>query len=241
MKKWIAMLLALALLACGAGIAEEAVEVSDKAAIEAALNLDNMDQEWTYSEETDAWTLSVVTAVTKPVVESEEGVSVCVPGAYVTGIDTDGDGAADVTAEAASGAVKGGLVIDWDARITSENGQVYTAATAPVILNTGAAGYGNSTSTPAAATYAAQGYVNVSCGNRGKQDSYTDANGNVIGYGIDENQVTDAIRFGVSLNGGFGIEWQIVPAIRWNLEQTVNIGLPSLSTWMCKTGLAYCF
>ena len=70
---------------------------------------------------------------------------------------------------------------------------------------------------------------------------HTDANGNVIGYGIDENQVTDAIRVGVSLNGGFGIEWQIVPAIRWNLEQTVNIGLPSLSTWMCKTGLAYCF
>ncbi len=205
MKKWIAMLLALALLACGAGIAEEAVEVSDKAAIEAALNLDNMDQEWTYSEETDAWTLSVVTAVTKPVVESEEGVSVCVPGAYVTGIDTDGDGAADVTAEAASGAVKGGLVIDWDARITSENGQVYTAATAPVILNTGAAGYGNSTSTPAAATYAAQGYVNVSCGNRGKQDSYVDENGNTVYTGdapsclADQKAATRFVKYNILL------------------------------------------
>ena len=101
MKRWIAMLLALALMGCGAGIAEEAVAASDKAAIEAALDLDNMDQEWTYSEESDAWTLSVVTAVTKPVIESEEGVSVCVPGAYVAGIDADGDGEADVTAESA--------------------------------------------------------------------------------------------------------------------------------------------
>lgn len=70
---------------------------------------------------------------------------------------------------------------------------------------------------------------------------HTDANGNVLGYGIDEDDVDDYTRFGVSLNAGFGIEWQIVPAIRWNLEQTVNWGLPSLSTWMCKTGLVYCF
>lgn len=70
---------------------------------------------------------------------------------------------------------------------------------------------------------------------------HTDANGNSIGYGIDEDHVTEAMRFGVSLNGGFGIEWQIVPALRWNLEQTVNIGIPSLTTWMCKTGLAFCF
>ena len=179
MKKWISMLLVLAMIACGTGYAQEA-ETSDKAAIEAALNLKNMDQEWTYSAEADAWTLSVVTAVTKPVIESEEGVSVCVPGAYVAGIDADGDGEADVTAESADGAVKGSLVIDYDAQITSENGQVYTAATAPVILNTGAAGYGNSTSTPAASTYAAQGYVNVACGNRGKQDSYVDADGNTV-------------------------------------------------------------
>ena len=204
MKKWIAMLLTLALLACGAGWAEEA-EASDKAAIEAALDLRNMDQAWTYSEESDAWTLSVVTAVTKPVIESEEGVSVCVPGAYVEGIDTDGDGAANVTGETADGAVAGSLVIDWDAEVTSENGQVYTAATAPVILNTGAAGYGNSTSTPAAATYAAQGYVNVACGNRGKQDSYADADGNTVYTGdapsclADQKAATRFVKYNILL------------------------------------------
>ncbi len=182
MKRAFAWFMALALLAgCFGGLAEAAAfEVSDREAIEAALNLKNMGQEWTYSAESDAWTLSVVTAVTKPVIESEEGVSVCVPGAYVTGIDTDGDGAADVTAETASGAVAGALVIDYEAEVTSENGQVYTADTAPVILNTGAAGYGNSTSTAAAATYAAQGYVNVACGNRGKQDSYVDESGDTV-------------------------------------------------------------
>ena len=184
MKKLFAILTALALLAASFGCFAEAADASkpsDKAAIEAALNLaNNPDQEWTYSAESDAWTLSVVTAVTKPVIESEEGVSVCVPGAYVTGIDTDGDGAADMTAETASGAVKGGLVIDYEAEVTSTHGQTYTAATAPVILNTGAAGYGNSTSTAAAATYAAEGYINVSCGNRGKQDSYTDENGETV-------------------------------------------------------------
>ncbi len=70
----------------------------------------------------------------------QQGCSVAVPGAYVTGIDTDGDGTADVTAEDGTDAVKGSLVIDYDAQVTSENGQVYTAATAPIILNTGAAG-----------------------------------------------------------------------------------------------------
>ena len=182
MKKALMWLVSLALLAgCLGGLAEEeAFEVSDRAAIEAALDLRNMGQEWTYSAGDDAWTLSVVTAVTRPVIESEEGVSVCVPGAYVLGIDTDYDGAADVTAADASGAVAGGLVIDYEAEITSQNGQVYTADSAPVILNTGAAGYGNSTSTAAAATYAAQGYINVACGNRGKQDSYVDAGGNTV-------------------------------------------------------------
>ena len=167
MKKLLAAMLALALLGlCCAGFAEEPAAL-DKAAIEAALNLaNNPDQEWTYSADSDAWTLSVVTAVANPVIESEEGVSVCVPGAYVKGIDTDGDGEADVTAEDAAGAVKGGLVIDYEAEITSANGQTYTAATAPCILNTGAAGYGNSSNTAAAATYAAEGYINVACGNR---------------------------------------------------------------------------
>ena len=111
LKKWMAMAIALALALSGACLADETAGASDRATIEAALNLKNMDQEWTYSADSDAWTLSVVTAVTRPVIADEEGVSVCVPGAYVTGIDTDGDGAADVTAEGADGAAGSALAV----------------------------------------------------------------------------------------------------------------------------------
>ena len=205
LKKWMAMAIALALVLSTACLADEAAGASDKAAIEAALDLKNMDQEWTYSADSDTWTLSVVTAVTRPVIEDEEGVSVCVPGAYVTGIDTDGDGAADVTAEGADGAVKGALVIDYAAEITSTGGQTYTAATAPVILNTGAAGYGNSSSTPAAATYAAEGYINVACGNRGKQDSFTNEAGETVYTGdapsclVDQKAATRFVKYNILL------------------------------------------
>ena len=112
-------------------------ESGDKEAIEAALDLRNIGATWTYSENADAWTMSPVTAVTNAELPDYQGVSVCVPGAYVKGIDTDGDGVADVT----SGSASGSLVIDYDATVTSTNGQIYTAATAPVIVNTGAAGY----------------------------------------------------------------------------------------------------
>ena len=103
MKKLFALLLALALTAVScACFAEETDAASDKEAIEAALDLANdPDQEWTYKSGADAWVLSVVIAVTDPVIENEEGVSVCVPGAYVKGIDTDGDGEADMTAATA--------------------------------------------------------------------------------------------------------------------------------------------
>lgn len=208
MKKRIfalALALILALGAC-AGLAETEAETSDKAAIEAALNLkNNPDQAWTYSAGSDAWTLSVVMAVANPVIEGEEGVSVCVPGAYVAGIDTDGDGAADVTADTAEETVAGSLVIDWDAEITSTNGQTYTAATAPVILNTGAAGYGNAGNTAAAATYAAEGYINVACGNRGKQDSYTDENGDTVYTGdapsclVDQKAAARYVKYNILL------------------------------------------
>ena len=206
MKRIVALLAALAVFAtCCVSVAEDA-EATEKAAIEQALNLkNNPDQEWSYSAEADAWTLSVVTAVTRPVIESEEGVSVCVPGAYVTGIDTDGNGTADVTAIDVEGAVKGSLVIDYEAEVTSTNGQTYTAATAPVILNTGAAGYGNSTSTAAASTYAAEGYINVACGNRGKQDSYTDENGETVYTGdapsclADQKAATRYVKYNILL------------------------------------------
>ena len=97
--------------------------VSDQEYIEETLNLaNNEDQEWTYDADADAWILSIVSAVAYPEIEDEQGVSVCVPGAYIKGIDTDGDGEADVTADSYSDAVKGSLVIDYDAEVTSSNG-----------------------------------------------------------------------------------------------------------------------
>ena len=60
LKKWMAMAIALALVLSTACLADEAAGASDKTAIEAALDLKNMDQEWTYSADSDAWTLSVV-------------------------------------------------------------------------------------------------------------------------------------------------------------------------------------
>lgn len=102
--------------------------------------------------------MSIVSAVAYPELPDQQGVSVCVPGAYVTGIDTDGDGTSDVTGTGAGEeAVSGSLVIDYEAEITSTNGQTNTATTAPVILNTGAASYGSQNNSLASTTYAAGG------------------------------------------------------------------------------------
>lgn len=215
MKKAISLLLAVCmamiLAACGAKSGEtagtEKSEMSEEqAGIEEALDLsNNADQEWTFDSGSDAWTLSIVSAVTNPEIPDEQGVSVCVPGAYVNGIDTDGDGSADVTAADASGTVSGGLVIDYDAEVTSTNGQVYTAATAPVIVNTGAAGYSSQSNQTASSTYAAEGYINVACGNRGKQDSVTDNSGNTIYTGdapcclVDQKNAVRFVKYNILL------------------------------------------
>lgn len=222
MKKWIAAVLAIAaalsLAACGsgknAGSGEEAAGgalqtaavTSDREYIESVLNLANNEaQEWSYAEEADAWVLSVVSAVAYPEIEEQQGVSVCVPGAYITGIDTDGDGTADVAADTYTQAVKGSLVIDYDAEVISTNGQTYTAATAPVILNTGAAGYGSSVNTTAAVTYAGEGYINVACGNRGKQDTASDADGNTYYTGdapsclVDQKNAARFVKYNILL------------------------------------------
>lgn len=174
--------------------------------IEETLNLaNNEEQEWTYDEDSDSWTLSIVSAVVYPVIEDQQGVSVNVPGAYVTGIDTNKDGKADITADNYTTSVKGSLVIDYKATITSPNGQTYTAATAPVILNTGAAGYGSSTNTLAASSYASSGYINVSCGNRGKQSVATDANGEEYYTGdapdclVDQKNATRFVKYNILL------------------------------------------
>ncbi|MCD7867378.1 MAG: hypothetical protein LUG62_04100 [Clostridiales bacterium] len=165
-------------------VQEEAADDTEETAsgkeyIESVLNLaNNEEQEWTYDSSSDSWTLSVVCAVAYPELPDQQGVSVNVPGAYVTGIDTDGDGTADLTAEDGTEGISGSLVIDYEAQVTSTNGQVYTAATAPVILNTGAAGYSSQSNQLASSTYAGEGYINVACGNRGKQDTVTDEDGN---------------------------------------------------------------
>ncbi|MCR5666569.1 MAG: hypothetical protein K6G01_07035 [Eubacterium sp.] len=184
-----------------------ATSEEDQEYIEETLNLaNNESQEWTYSSDADAWTLSIVSAVAYPEIEDEQGVSVCVPGAYVKGIDSDGDGTEDVTAsDAGSDAVQGSLVIDYDAEITSTNGQTYTAETAPVILNTGAAGYSSSTNTEAATTYAEEGYINVACGNRGKQDTAEDEDGNTYYTGdapcclVDQKNATRYVKYNILL------------------------------------------
>lgn len=211
MKRVIALLLSTAMLmgvcACASN-AEQAhtngseTVTSIKAYIEETLNLaNNADQEWTYNESADAWVLSVVSAVAYPELPNQQGVSVCVPGAYVTGIDTDQDGVADTF----SGTVKGSLVIDYDAEITSTNGQVYTAVTAPVIINTGAAGYGSQNNSAASTSHAADGYINVSCGNRGKQDTATDENGNTYYTGdapsclVDQKAAARYVKYNILL------------------------------------------
>ena len=181
-------------------------DAEQAAYIEETLNLaNNEEQEWSYASEADAWVLSVVSAVAYPELPDQQGVSVCVPGAYVSGIDTDGDGTEDVTADTYMDAVSGSLVIDYDAEVTSTNGQVYTAATAPVILNTGAAGYSSSTNTLAATTYAAEGYINVACGNRGKQDTAEDESGETYYTGdapsclVDQKNAARYVKYNILL------------------------------------------
>ncbi len=172
-------------------------KTEEMTAIEDALNLANMNAEWTYSEDADAWTLSVVTAVLNPEIEDEQGVSVCVPGAYVKGVDTDADGEADAT----SGTVNGNLVIDYDASITNANGQTYTASTAPVIINTGAAGYSEQTNQTAGSTYASYGYINVACGNRGKQSQLSDGTytGDAPSCLVDQKNAVRFVKYNILL------------------------------------------
>ena len=204
-KTVLSFLLAGSLACSGAAYGQEATEYTastsaeEQAYIEETLNLANNEEvTWTYMEDADAWVMSIVSAVAYPELPDQQGVSVCVPGAYVAGIDTDEDGNADITTQDYSDAVHGSLVIDYEAQVTSTNGQIYTASTAPLILNTGAAGYGSSTNTLAGTTYAADGYINITCGNRGKQDTAQDESGNSYYTGDAPSCLTDqkaAARF----------------------------------------------
>ncbi len=180
---------------------------SEKETIESLLDLsNNADQEWSYDATNDAWVLTVVSAVAYPELPDQEGVSVATPGAYVTGIDTNGDSTADVTAQSYTGAVKGSLVIDYTATVTSTNGQTYTASTAPVILTTGAAGYGSANNSKASTSYAVDGYISIACGNRGKQDTVTDTDGNILYYTgdapsclVDQKAATRYVKYNILL------------------------------------------
>lgn len=177
----------------------EVTSDEERADIEAALDLaQNENTEWTYDSDHDAWVLSVVSAVTNPEVPDEQGVSVAVPGAYVRGIDTDGDGKADVTSDSVSSAVTGNLVINKKGTITSENGQIYTAATAPVLVNCGGTGYSQTQNSTATTEYARDGYVSMTMGNRGKTSTVTDSDGNTTYTGESPKSLVDqknAIRF----------------------------------------------
>ncbi len=203
LKKVTAVLTALALCvgftACSSKTDSTEAEQLDKATIEETLNIaNNTELTWSYSSGNDAWVMSIVSAVANPELEDYQGVSVAVPGAYVTGIDTDGDGQADVTADSYSDEINGTLVIDNEATVTSENGQVYTAATAPVIINTGAAGYSAQENQTASSSNCKNGYINVACGNRGKQSTATDEDGNTYYTGDAPDCLVDqknAIRF----------------------------------------------
>lgn len=200
----LSVLMAAVLCVCGVSANASGTETTviteesgDKEAIESALDLRNIGADWTYSENANAWTMSSVTAVTNAELPDYQGVSVCVPGAYVKGIDTDGDGEEDVT----SGTAAGNLVIDCDATVTSTNGRIYTAATAPVIINTGAAGYSAQSNQTAGTTYAAEGYINVACGNRGKQSTLSDGayTGDAPSCLVDQKNAVRFVKYNILL------------------------------------------
>lgn len=173
-----AMTMVLAITAGGSENVSAEQENKEQTEIESTLNISNNDEiTWSYDSQSDSWTMSVTCAVANPELPDYQGVSVNVPGTYVKGIDTDGDGTEDVTGKTYSKEVNGQLVIDDKARITNANGQTYTAFTAPVIINTGAAGYSAQENQKASSSNAAYGYINVACGNRGKQSTATDEDG----------------------------------------------------------------
>ncbi len=219
MKRTVSVLLALTMLLTLMAVPAQASEnilqsipslfssKSEQREIEKALNLkNNEDVSWTYDKDSDSWIMGIVSTVTKPEIPEKQGVSVCVPGAYVTGIDTDKDGKADVTSSTYTDEVKGSLVINPKGKKTSTNGQVYTAKTAPVIMTTGGEGYASKTNTLAATTYAKDGYINLVSGNRGKQDTVSDSAGNTKYTGdapstlVDQKNTVRFIKYNILLD-----------------------------------------
>ena len=169
--------------------------------VETLLDLQNAIEGGTYSWKagSSVYTISCVTASANPELEDYQGLSIAIPAAYISGIAEDGS-----------------LIIDWEAEITSPNGAVYTAATAPIVINTGAAGYSASTTGNAGGTYASYGYINVACGNRGKNNVCTDAEGNTYYTGdapyclVDQKAVVRWLKYNISLGNICGSADRIV-------------------------------
>lgn len=179
---------------------------SEKKKIENGLNLaENKSLTWTYDSSSDSWTSSITSSVLNPELKDYQGVSVNVPGAYVTGIDSDGDGKADMTAKKASGDIQGTLIVNQSGSMKNKNGQTYQADTAPVIINTGAAGYSAAKNSQASSSNAAYGYINVACGNRGKQSTATDEDGNTYYTGdaplclVDQKNAIRFVKYNILL------------------------------------------
>ena len=171
------------------------------AQVETLLDLANGIAGGTYAwkETASAYTIAYVTAVANPELVSYEGLSVGIPAEYIAGIDEDGN-----------------LIIDWEAQITSPNGAVYTAATAPIIINTGAAGYSSQTTSGAGSSYGTYGYITVNCGNRGKNNVCVDAEGNSYYTGdapyclVDQKAVVRWLKYNIALGNLCGDPDRIV-------------------------------
>ena len=114
-----------------------------------------------------------VVDVARPELPDYQGVSVAVPAAYVNGINPDGT-----------------LDINWEAEITNANGMTYTAATAPIVMQTGATGYSVKMNYTAS-TGASSGFITVEPGNRGKYSRAVDAEGNTYWTGDAPSCSTD--------------------------------------------------
>lgn len=114
-----------------------------------------------------------VVDIARPELPDYQGVSVAVPAAYVNGINDDGT-----------------LDINWEAEITNANGMTYTAATAPIVMQTGATGYSVKMNY-LAATGASSGFITVEPGNRGKYSRAVDAEGHTYWTGDAPSCSTD--------------------------------------------------
>ena len=173
----------------------EAVKTDDE--IASLLNLDNM--EYTWSQSGDCYILNTICDVANPELKNYQTMSVAIPAYYVKEVAADGS-----------------LVFDYDYEYTNVNGTVYTAATAPVIINTGAAGYSADTAKKATSTYVSQGYINVACGNRGKSLSATDASGNTYYCGdapyclVDQKACVRWVKYNIYLGNLCGSADRIV-------------------------------